>query len=350
MEKLYETTVKFPNTDIWMDSCGEEELNYGLERGISGATSNPTIICGVIAKELSLWEPRIREMAREHPEATEDDLAWMLMYEISALRSQKLLPVFRAHKGKKGRLSTQTNAKYYRDADRLLAQALEIHSLAENMQVKMPASEAGIRAMEEASYHGVSINATVSFTVAQAVAVAEAVERGLARRRAEGLPVDEMSPVCTLMMGRTDDWLRSWADKENVIVDPECMDWAGIAVMKEAYRIYQDRGYTTRLLMAACRNHHHWSQLLGGDLCMTINYGWQKKLNGCSVPVEAHMDEPVPQKYMDQLCALSEFRKSFDENGMTPAEFSNYGGFRSTLNGFLGSYDDLIRIIRKVIV
>lgn len=48
--------------------------------------------------------------------------------------------------------------------------------------------------MEEATYRGVSINATVSFTVAQAVAVAEAVERGLARRKAEGLPCDEMAP------------------------------------------------------------------------------------------------------------------------------------------------------------
>ena len=36
MDKLFETTQKFPNTDIWMDSCREEELNYGLERGISG--------------------------------------------------------------------------------------------------------------------------------------------------------------------------------------------------------------------------------------------------------------------------------------------------------------------------
>lgn len=350
MDKLFETTQKFPNTDIWMDSCGEEELNYGLERGISGATSNPTIICGVIAKELSQWEPRIRELAKENPNATEDDLAWMLMYEISALRSQKLLPVFRLHKGKKGRLSTQTNAKFYRDPQRLLQQALEIHGLAENMQVKMPASQAGIQAMEEATYRGVSINATVSFTVAQAVAVAEAVERGLARRRAEGLPTDEMSPVCTLMIGRTDDWLRSWTDHENIVVDPECLDWAGIAVMKHAYQIYRERGYTTRLLMAACRNHHHWSQLLGGDLCMTINYGWQKKLNGCSVPVEAHIDDPVPQQYMEQLNKLSEFHKSYDENGMTQEEFSSYGGFRNTLNGFLGSYDDLIHIIRKIIV
>ena len=36
--KLHETAIRFPDTDIWMDSCGEEELNYGLERGIVGAT------------------------------------------------------------------------------------------------------------------------------------------------------------------------------------------------------------------------------------------------------------------------------------------------------------------------
>lgn len=44
--KLHETVVKFPQTDIWMDSCGAEELDFGMQRGISGATSNPVIIGG----------------------------------------------------------------------------------------------------------------------------------------------------------------------------------------------------------------------------------------------------------------------------------------------------------------
>ena len=56
------------------------------------------------------------------------------------------------------------------------------------------------------------------------------------------------------------------------------------------------------------------------------------------------------QQYMEQLNMLSEFHKSYDEDGMTQEEFSSYGGFRNTLNGFLGSYDDLIHIIRKIIV
>ena len=51
------------------------------------------------------------------------------------------------------------------------------------MMIKIPASAAGIEAIEEATYRGASINATVSFTVAQAVAVAEAVERGLEEKK-----------------------------------------------------------------------------------------------------------------------------------------------------------------------
>ena len=50
--KLHETVVKYPMTDIWMDSCGEEELEYGLKRGIVGATSNPSIVGAVLKEEL----------------------------------------------------------------------------------------------------------------------------------------------------------------------------------------------------------------------------------------------------------------------------------------------------------
>lgn len=241
--KLHESAVKFPMTDIWMDSCGEEELNYGLERGIVGATSNPIIVGAVIKNEMSIWEPRIKELVKEMPDATEDELTWALIDEVGALRSKKLLPVYEEYHGKKGRLSIQTNAKYYRSAEKMIEQAMHLNSLGKNMMVKMPASAAGIKAMEEVTYRGVSINATVSFTVAQAVAVAEAVERGLNRRKAEGLPVDDMGPVCTLMIGRTDDWLKK---STKGIVDPECLEWAGVAVIKEAYRIYKERGYTTR--------------------------------------------------------------------------------------------------------
>lgn len=348
--KLHESAVKFPMTDIWMDSCGEEELNYGLERGIVGATSNPIIVGNVIKNEMDIWEPRIKGLIQEMPEATEDEIAWALIHEVGALRSKKLLPVYKKFNGKKGRLSIQTNAKYYRSTEKMVEQAMVLNSLGENMMIKMPASAAGIQAMEEVTYRGASINATVSFTVAQAVAVAEAVERGLARRKAEGLPVDTMGPVCTLMIGRTDDWLKKYVTATGLVVDPEALEWGGVAVIKEAYRIYKERGYTTRLLSAANRNHYHWSQLIGGDLAQTINYSWHKRLNACDVEVVSRIDDPVPEQYMKELNKISEFHKSMDEHGMTPEEFEKYGGFRDTLTTFIAGYDDLCRLIRGYMI
>lgn len=348
--KMHESAVKFPNTDIWMDSCGEEELNYGLERGITGATSNPIIVGNVVKKELSYWEPRIKELIKEHSTYSEDEITWALIDEVGRERSQKLLPVFEEYKGKKGRLSIQTNAKYYKSAEKMLEQALHLNGLGKNMQVKMPASEAGIQAMEEATYHGISINATVSFTVAQAVAVAEAVERGLVRRKAEGLSCDEMAPVCTIMIGRTDDWVKEYVKQNDLVVDPEILEWCGVAVIKEAYRIYQQRGYTIRLLSAANRTHYHWSQLLGGDLCQTINYSWYKRLNACNVEVIRRINDPVKAEYLEDLKKLPEFNKSFDEHGMQPAEFEKYGGFQNTLNQFISGYEDLVHIIRGYMI
>ena len=348
--KLHESAVKFPQTDIWMDSCGENELNYGLERGIVGATSNPIIVGGVIKSELEIWEKRIKEMIADHESAAEDDIAWELIYEIGRLRARKLLPVFHEFNGRKGRLSVQTNAKFYRSTEKMVEQAMIIDGLGENMQIKMPAGKAGIAAMEEVTYRGGSINATVSFTVAQAVAVAQAVERGLERREAAGLPVDTMAPVCTIMIGRTDDWMKQYVSQTGLVVKPECLEWAGIAVIKEAYRIFKERGYHTKLLSAANRNLYHWSELVGGDLAQTINFAWHKRLNGCDVEVVSRIDHPVAPEHMTELNKLPEFKKAFDENGMAAAEFEKCGGFRDTLSTFIAGYDELCRLIRGYMI
>src|ERR1035438_5570455 len=110
--------------------------------------------------------------------------------------------------GRNGRLSIQTDPRFYRNPQAIVKQAVAFSQLAPNMIVKIPATRAGIPAMEEATYRGISINATVSFTLPQAIAVAGAVERGLARREKEGLDIRFMGPVCTIMVGRLDDLLK----------------------------------------------------------------------------------------------------------------------------------------------
>src|SRR5207302_8270908 len=133
----------------------------------------------------------------------------------------------------------------------------------------------------------------VCFTVPQCLAVAEAVERGLKRRESEGKPISDIGPVCTIMVGRLDDWLKLAAEKQGILVDPGHLEWAGVAVFKKTYHIFKERGYRTRLLSAAFRNHMHWSEFIGGDVVISPPYAWQRRINASDIQVRNRIDDPV---------------------------------------------------------
>ena len=338
-------------TAFWNDSCDLDELRYAIENGAVGATTNPVIVATVLKKSFSQWEPEIKEYISAHPRCSEEDLAWAVIEKMGIRAAALLEPIFESSKGKNGRLSIQINPKYYRNRDLMVEQALHLNSIAPNLNIKLPATCAGMDALEELVYQGVSTNATVCFTVSQAIAAAEAAERGLHRREKEGKPIESMSPICAIMVGRLDDWLKKIADKKGIITNPGYLEWAGVAVAKKAYGIYRQRGYRTRILTAAYRNHMQWSELIGGDLSMTIPYEWQVRFNNSDVTVKERMDNPVDPAILDELKKkFVDFNRAYDEQGLKPAEFDFFGSTRRTLRQFLKSYDELVSMMRDVLL
>lgn len=340
-------TVSTTLTDYWNDSCSVEELQYAIENGAVGATSNPTIVHNVLKKEMHLWRDRLHAIIRENPTWDEEQITWKLIEEMAVLGASLLAPVFEREGGQKGRLSIQTNPQFYRNSDAIVKQAVHFSKLAPNMQVKIPVTRAGITAIEEATYQGVNINATVCFCVPQALAVGAAVERGLCRREAEGLDTASMHPVCTIMVGRMDDWIHLLEKRDGIIVTPGYADWAGIACIKHAYGLFQERGYRARLLAAAYRHHMHWSELIGGDIILTIPHEWQKLFNASTVEVKERFQNPVPQEVVDTLYRLfPDFRRAYDADGMTVDAFDSFGPTVRTLRAFIGSYHELVGVVR----
>ncbi len=347
---LHETVSTTP-TDLWNDSCSVEELTYAIEHGAVGATTNPTIVLAVLKKEGYLWRDRIKALIAERQSWSEDQVAWQLIEEMAVKGAGLLQPIFEREGGRKGRLSIQTNPTFYRDAEAITAQAVRFATLAPNIQVKIPVTGAGVRAIEEATFQGVNINATVSFTVPQVLAVAEAVERGLKRREAEGLPTDDMTPVATMMIGRLEDWFHVVEKRDGIIVTPGVVDWAGVACFKRAYRLFKDRRYRTRLLAAAYRHHLHWSELIGGDVVLTIPYEWQLLFNASDVPVIERINDPVPGAVLETLTEkFVDFRRAYEPDGLSIAEFDTFGPTVRTLRAFIASYRDLTAVIRDAML
>ena len=156
-----------------------------------------------------------------------------------------------------------------------------------------------------------------------------------------------MSPVCTLMIGRLDDWIQVLVKRDGVVTNPAYPHWAGIACLKKAYGIYKQRGYRTRLLAAAYRHHLHWSELIGGDIVLTIPYPWQQQFNCSDIPVIERMQEPVCDEIIQELSRkFPDFRRAYDEQGLMEAEFDTFGPTVRTLRNFIASYHDLIAVIR----
>ncbi len=338
-------------TEYWNDSCSVAELEYAVANGAVGATSNPTIVGEVLRREIEVWRPRIRAIYAERQAASDIDVTWAVIEEMAAGAAAVLAPIFEREAGRKGRLSIQTNPTFHRDPVRMLEQGRRFSGLAPNMQIKFPATAAGIAAIEQATELGISINATVSFTLPQALAVGAAVERALERREAAGQDVATMSPVCTLMVGRLDDWMKAICERDSISVDPGAPNWAGIAVFKRAGAIFRERGYRTRLLAAAYRHHLHWSEFIGGDVSLTIPYAWQRRFNASVVEVRPRWDDPAPAAHVAELLArIPDFGRAYEPDGLTVAEFDTYGATVRTLRGFIGSYWDLVRTIDDIIL
>lgn len=347
LQLMSETTL----TDYWNDSCAVEELTYAVARGAVGATSNPTIVLDVLKKDLVLWKDRIKTVITQNPTWTEEQVTWKMIEEVAVHGSKVLLPVYEREKGRKGLLSIQTNPQNYRNAEALVQQAVHFHSLAPNLQVKIPATKAGIEAIEEATYQGVNINATVSFCVPQSLAVAEAVERGLKRREAAGQDISGMCPVSTMMVGRLDDWLEVLVKRDGILTEPGYVQWAGVAAFKKAYGIFKKKGYHTRLLVAAYRHHLHWTEFIGGDVAMTIPYPWQKQFNASDFEIVERMDVPVAKEIVDELYRkFTDFRRAYDEDGLTHEEFDTFGPTVRTLRAFIASYHELVEVIRNIML
>ena len=347
---LHEMTQTTP-TCLWNDSADIDELNYAIENGAVGATCNPVIAVGILKKEMAQWRPRIQELMKELPRATEDQVGWKLIEEMSVRAARLLEPAFAEHRGRNGRLSIQTDPRLFRDAGAIVEQAVAFSVLAPNMIVKIPATKAGIVAIEEATYRGISINATVCFTLPQCIAVAEAVERGLRRREAEGKSIESMGPVCTIMVGRLDDWMKVLLDKRDISVDPGVTEWAGVAVFKKTYAIFRKRGYRLRLLSAAFRNHMHWSQLIGADAVISPPSAWQKRFNASGIEVRPRIDDPVDPKVVDELLEhFSDFRRAYSDDGLAIEEFDDFAPTVRTLRQFIAACTDLDGLVRDVML
>ena len=349
MSLLLEMTRRMP-TELWCDGCEPRTLARSLERGATGATSNPVIVMQAIEADRGRWDEITRALVREHPSEDEEQIAWRLVSRVTREGAAQLQPIFERSSGVRGWISVQASPRAYRSARRMIEQASELAAIAPNVAVKLPTCAAGLVAMEELTARGVAVNATVSFSVPQAIAAAEAIERGLARREARA-GGGEPAAWVTIMAGRIDDHLRELVKQRALPIALDDVRHASTAIVRRAYRAFRARGYRAKLLVAAMRSHHHWSEFLGGELVVTIPPEWQERFDASGVELRPRIDDEVDPRIVAELAkALPDFERAYEEAGMSAAEFESFGASTKTLRQFLGALDRLVHHVRDAML
>ena len=327
----------------WNDSCHPEELADAVAHGAVGATSNPVIVGNVVKSEPQRWLPEVDALVADNPTDTEVEIAWKLIAKIGRIAAGILKPVHKRMDGAAGYLSLQVNPTLYPDAKRMVEHGVSLRSVADNVAIKIPCTAAGLTAVEELTRRGVPVNVTVSFSVPQAIAAAEAIERGMRDAR----DPDSIHPYVTVMRGRIDDHLKRVRDAEGIDIDPEALEWAGIAVFKRAAEVFEEAGYRSTVLGAAFRNIMQWSATIGPNVLQTIPYENWKEFDAAEVDVGPSLHEPVDASHLEALrMNFEDFRRAYEPDGMTPDEFAGYGPSIHTLNQFIDGYYELLAIVR----
>ena len=226
----------------------------------------------------------------------------------------------------------------------MMATARRYHTWAPNIAVKLPAGAAGLDALEDCVAEGITTTATVSFTVPQAIAIAERCRAG--RQRAIQAGIEPGKCFAVIMIGRVDDYLREVAQDNQAAVSEADIRQSGLAVTKRAYSIYKERGYEAVLLVAALRGTYHLTELAGADLVMSIAPAPQEWFVTKDHPREERVSAEVPADVIERLSTMPEFVKAYEPDGMTPRDFISYGVTQRTLCQFVESGWKLIEELR----
>jgi transaldolase len=297
--------VRETPTDYWNDSCAVAELAYAVERGGTGATSNPVIVVEVMKKEKDHWVPRVREMAAEHPDWSEVELTWALIEEMGA-RGADPQPVFDAHE-EEGRLAPDEPGELPRRRPDGRARPSLPARLAPQRSSSVPAA-AGPGSRREAA-RGVVANITWCSRLPRHRG-AEAVERGLRPPRMPDRHQPVQPPVCSLMIGRLDDWLRSSSRKDNIAWTP--MPPTGRASRRSSGRRHLSGA---RLPDPAAGGRvpppAPLDELVGGDVVLPSHPARQVRFNGSGIDPRPRIDVPVTSA-SSTTCRIPDFRRAYE--------------------------------------
>ena len=316
-------------TRWWHDSAIPGEIDDAIKNGALGVTTNPVLTYKSLQAVPEFWQPQVDEIPQNLPEA---ERAEALLCIIATYAADKFRHIYKQTNGMQGYALGQLNPAICADSDKMLAQALRYNSWGENIAVKLPTVGAALPVIEELASRGIAVCTTLNFSVAQAMAVGTAYERGAARARKGGI---DIKPCFVVQQGgRLDEYLLEVATDNRIDASKDDILCAGNAICKKVYRLFKQRGITATIMPAGLRGVHYLAEMAGGDMVFSLQSRVQKMVIAADLPQVKRIDEETPKDVIERLKKIPEFVRAYEEDGMEQNDFVTFGVTQKTHSQF----------------
>jgi len=331
-------------TRFWINNPTDTEARKAIAAGAVHCTTNPTHTAKMLASEemrpvaLS-WLRRALDQAKDPSHAA----ALAQRSAVGSLLSI-FLPLYQCAPEKMGYVSLQGDPLKEDDADNIIREALEARELAPNLIAKIPVTRAGLTAIDELVARDVPIIATEIMSVSQAAAAC--------RTYLEASERSGCAPTffVTCIAGIFDQQLKSQLDAGAIDIEPDILFQAGVALTKRQYRLMREKRWPGILLGGGARGLHHFTEFVGGDMHVTINWkGTAEKLMAEDLPVVCRMDAPTPEYVLGELMEkVPDFRLAYFMDGLDIDEFAEFPPVALFRNQFIAGWNQLLDALKAV--
>lgn len=330
-------------TMFWINNPTREETDVAIAAGALGCTCNPSY-CQKMLDDPKEGTYALAVLDQVLEETNDDSQAESLFQRRLAMPIiEKFRPIYEKNPFRDGFVSLQGDPVREEDPEVVLSEARANRAIAPNVCIKVPCTKAGLAAMETLLAENTSINATEIMSVAQAISLCELYEKVASRTGKR--PVLFLSHIA----GIYDDYLERYVEKEKIGISRDVLWQAGLAVARKVYAIMQERGYSAIFVGGGARGLHHFTEMVGGKLVVTINWkGTADKLIETDPPVVYRLFNPVPHRVIAELMEkLPDFRRAYLEDGLSVEEYDRFGGVEHFRHMFMRSWQRALDVARQ---
>lgn len=343
MKSYFHRVSEQSPTIFWINNPTRHQADLALAHGALGCTTNPSYTHKMIdhIEEGEYALGLLDEVIREADDVNHAAEVFQRKMVLSV--AKKFMPLFEKSGGRHGYVSIQGNPINENDPEVIIRDAIANHAISPNICCKIPTTVSGLKAMETLVEENIPINATEIFGVSQFVAICETYRR--ASERTGKKPMFYMSHIA----GIYDDFLGKYVQENDIDISPDILHHAGLAVARKVYQLMIECEYPCVFIGGGARGLHHFTEMVGGKVCITINWeGTADKLLEQNPPVVWRLFNPIPQRVIDELLEkLPDFRRGYLPDGLEPEEFEHFGPVILFRSSFVKSWERVLELISE---